>query len=169
MAFEVGKSRLEALGDVQETAELIRWNCDEVEKHEGFRTPMSGLGSGEYYDVMRLRRLGRDQPVQLPVRARRGPSSGALVTGNAVVLKPSNQGALMGYKLYECYRSGAPPGAFHLLLGRGAVAGEALWRHRDGTGSRSPACAVGMDILKNFVQDAWAPVIAEMGGKNPRS
>ena len=43
MAFEVGKSRLEALGDVQETAELIRWNCDEVEKHEGFRTPMSGL------------------------------------------------------------------------------------------------------------------------------
>ena len=54
MAFEVGKSRLEALGDVQETAELIRWNCDEVEKHEGFRTPMSGLGSpGEYYDVMR--------------------------------------------------------------------------------------------------------------------
>ena len=28
MAYEVGKSRLEALGDVQETAELIRWNCD---------------------------------------------------------------------------------------------------------------------------------------------
>ena len=37
MAFEVGKNRLEALGDVQETAELIRWNCDEVEKHDGFR------------------------------------------------------------------------------------------------------------------------------------
>ena len=54
MAFEVGKSRLEALGDVQETAELIRWNCDEVEKHDGFRTPMSGLGApGDYYDVMR--------------------------------------------------------------------------------------------------------------------
>src|SRR5687767_8722150 len=54
MAFEVGKSRLEALGDVQETAELIRWNCDEVEKHEGFRVPMSGMGAaGEYYDVMR--------------------------------------------------------------------------------------------------------------------
>ena len=27
MAYEVGKSRLEALGDVQETAELIRWNA----------------------------------------------------------------------------------------------------------------------------------------------
>ena len=46
MAYEVGKSRLEALGDVQETAELIRWNCDEMEKHDGFRVPMSGLGAG---------------------------------------------------------------------------------------------------------------------------
>ena len=54
MAYEVGKNRLEALGDVQETAELIRWNCDEMEKHDGFRTPMSGLGAaGDYYDVMR--------------------------------------------------------------------------------------------------------------------
>ena len=35
MAYEVGKNRLEALGDVQETAELIRWNCDEMEKHDG--------------------------------------------------------------------------------------------------------------------------------------
>ena len=43
MAYEVGKNRLEALGDVQETAELIRWNCDEMEKHDGFRVPMSGL------------------------------------------------------------------------------------------------------------------------------
>jgi 1-pyrroline-5-carboxylate dehydrogenase len=54
MAYEVGKNRLEALGDVQETAELIRWNCDEMEKHDGFRTQMSGLGAaGDYYVVLR--------------------------------------------------------------------------------------------------------------------
>ncbi len=68
MAYEVGKNRLEALGDVQETAELIRWNGDEVDKHDGFHVPMSGLGAaGDYYDVLRpARRVGRDQPVQLP-------------------------------------------------------------------------------------------------------
>ena len=43
MAYEVGKNRLEALGDV-ETAELIRWNCDEMEKRR-VPAPMSGLGA----------------------------------------------------------------------------------------------------------------------------
>ena len=76
----------------------------------------------------------------------------------------------MGYKLYECYRDGVPPGAFHLLLGRGAVAGEALWRHPDVNGiTFTGSYAVGMDIYKNFVQDVPKPVIAEMGGRTPRS
>jgi len=171
MAFEVGKSRLEALGDVQETAELIRWNCDEVEKHEGFRVPMSGMGAaGEYYDVMRPYGVWAViSPFNFPFALAGGPSSGALVAGNCVVLKPSNQGALMGYKLYECYRDGGvPPGAFHLILGRGTVVGEALWRHPVVNGvTFTGSYAVGMDILKNFVQDVPKPVIAEMGGKNP--
>ena len=38
MAYEVGKNRLEALGDVQETAELIRWNC----RRDGRSTTASG-------------------------------------------------------------------------------------------------------------------------------
>jgi 1-pyrroline-5-carboxylate dehydrogenase len=171
MAYEVGKNRLEALGDVQETAELIRWNCDEVEKHEGFRTPMSGLGAaGDYYDVMRPYGVWAViSPFNFPFALAGGPSSGALVAGNAVLLKPSNQGALMGYKLYECYRDGGvPPGAFHLILGRGAVAGEALWHHPDVNGvTFTGSYAVGMDIYKNFVVDVPKPVIAEMGGKNP--
>lgn len=32
MSLEVGKNRLEALGDVEETADLIRYNCDAMEK-----------------------------------------------------------------------------------------------------------------------------------------
>ena len=120
MAYEVGKSRLEALGDVQETAELIRWNCDEMEKHDGFRTPMSGLGAaGDYYDVLRPYGVWAViSPFNFPMALSGGPSSGALVAGNCVVLKPSNQGALLGYKLYECYRDGGvPAGAFHLVVG----------------------------------------------------
>ena len=113
MAYEVGKSRLEALGDVQETAELIRWNCDEMEKHDGFRVPMSGLGAaGDYYDVLRPHGVWAViSPFNFPMALSGGPSSGALVAGNTVVLKPSNQGALLGYKLYECYRDGGVPAA----------------------------------------------------------
>ena len=37
MAMEVGKNRMEALGDAAETADLIRYACDQVEAHQGFR------------------------------------------------------------------------------------------------------------------------------------
>ena len=171
MGYEVGKNRLEALGDVQETAELIRWNCDEVEKHDGFRTPMSGLGAaGDYYDVMRPYGVWAViSPFNFPMALSGGPSSGALVAGNCVVLKPSNQGALLGYKLYECYRDGGvPAGTFHLVVGRGVVAGEALWKHPDVGGiTFTGSYKVGMDIYKNFALKVPKPVICEMGGKNP--
>jgi 1-pyrroline-5-carboxylate dehydrogenase len=170
MAFEVGKSRLEALGDVQETAELIRWNCDEMEKHEGFRTPMSGLGAaGDYYDVMRPYGVWAViSPFNFPFALSGGPSSGALVAGNPVVLKPSPQGSLLGHKLYEVFRdAGMPAGAFQLLPGRGA-AGARLVRHPDVEGvTFTGSYAVGMDIYKHFATDHPKPVIAEMGGKNP--
>jgi 1-pyrroline-5-carboxylate dehydrogenase len=171
MAFEVGKNRLEALGDVQETAELMRWNADEVEKHEGFRVPMSGLGAtGEYYDVMRPYGVWAViSPFNFPMALSGGPSSGALVTGNTVVLKPSNQGALLGYELYKAYRdAGIPTGAFQFVPGRGAVAGEAIWRHPDVGGiTFTGSYPVGMSIYKEFAKDFPKPVICEMGGKNP--
>ena len=44
LAIEVGKNRLEALGDVEETADLIRWSCDMVEQNDGFSRPMGNLG-----------------------------------------------------------------------------------------------------------------------------
>ena len=69
--------------------------------------------SGDYYDVMRPHGVWAViSPFNFPMALSGGPSSGALVAGNCVVLKPSNQGALLGYKLYACYRDGGvPPGA----------------------------------------------------------
>ena len=40
LAMEVGKNRMEALGDVAETADLIRYACYQVEKNEGFEVEM---------------------------------------------------------------------------------------------------------------------------------
>lgn len=171
MSFEVGKNRLEALGDVQETAELVRWNCDSMEKNEGFRTPMSGLGApGDYYDVLRPYGVWAIiSPFNFPFALSGGPTSGALVAGNPVVLKPSNQGALLGWKLYECLRdAGVPAGAFHFLSGGGAAAGETLWRHPDVDGILfTGSYDVGMKIYRNFATDFPKPAICEMGGKNP--
>ncbi|MFM7717931.1 MAG: aldehyde dehydrogenase family protein [Actinomycetota bacterium] len=171
MSYEVGKNRLEALGDVQETAELVRWNCDAMEQHDGFRTPMSGLGApGDYYDVLRPHGVWAIiSPFNFPFALSGGPTSGALVAGNPVVLKPSNQGALLGWKLFECLRdAGVPAGAFHFLSGGGATAGEPLWRHPDVDGVLfTGSYEVGMKIYRDFAKGYPKPAICEMGGKNP--
>ena len=38
MGYEAGKNRLECVGDVEESADLIEYYCDQVAKHSGFET-----------------------------------------------------------------------------------------------------------------------------------
>jgi 1-pyrroline-5-carboxylate dehydrogenase len=169
MSYEVGKNRLEALGDVQETAELIRWNCDEVEKHDGFHAPMSGLGApGDYYDVLRPYGVWAViSPFNFPMALSGGPTSAALVAGNTVVLKPSNAGALSAHRLAEAYReAGVPQGVFHLVTG-GDDAGAALAAHPGVAGlTFTGSYAVGMQLHRSFSREYPKPIICEMGGKN---
>ena len=75
MAIEVGKNRLEALGDVEETADLIRWYCDQMEEHDGFDVPdgQARTPSEHTERPAPVRRVGRHQPVQLPDGAAGGP------------------------------------------------------------------------------------------------
>jgi 1-pyrroline-5-carboxylate dehydrogenase len=47
MGYEVGKNRLECLGDVVETADLIEYYCDEYAKHSAYTLPMGTLGPDE--------------------------------------------------------------------------------------------------------------------------
>ena len=50
MALEVGKNRMEALGDVAETADLFRYSCEQMEANNGYivemgRDPLVGFAS----------------------------------------------------------------------------------------------------------------------------
>jgi 1-pyrroline-5-carboxylate dehydrogenase len=171
MAVEVGKNRLEAMGDVQETADLISYYCDTMERNEGFTKPMGRLSDSEFNrDVMRPYGVwGVISPFNFPFALAGGPVGGALVTGNTVVFKPSNAGAFMGVKLYEVLRdAGVPAGAFHLLTGAGGVVGQEIQTNPDVDGlTFTGSYEVGMGIYKNFAKDFPKPVICEMGGKNP--
>jgi 1-pyrroline-5-carboxylate dehydrogenase len=171
MAMEVGKNRLEALGDVEESADLLRWNANEVEKNEGFRKPMQALGSpGEYYDVLRPFGVWAViSPFNFPMALSAGPSSAALVAGNCVVFKPAHLGVFTGLKLYELYMAaGVPKGVFHFLSGPGSVVGDEIVNHPDVAGiTFTGSYEVGMGIYKGFAKDYPKPVICEMGGKNP--
>jgi 1-pyrroline-5-carboxylate dehydrogenase len=169
MAHEVGKNRLEALGDVEESADLVRYYCHEMESHEGFDRPMKRLSPNEATrDVMLPYGVwGVISPFNFPMALAAGPAAAALVAGNTVVLKPSNTGALSGLEFWRTLMdAGIPPGAFHVVTGAGPVAGTALASLVDGitfTGSYE----VGMGIYRTFAAAYPKPAICEMGGKNP--
>ncbi len=169
--IEVGKSRLEAVGEVEEAIDLIRHYCDEMERTDGFREDRPGASSAERCSVV-LRPFGVFgviAPFNFPVALSVGMISAALVAGNTVVFKPSDAAGLTGRLIVEALvEGGVPDGALNLVYGAREV-GEAL-AHQPGvdgiafTGSN----AVGMTIFRHFASaTAMRPVLAEMGGKNP--
>ncbi len=97
-----------------------------------------------------------------------GPTAGALVAGNTVVLKPSPQGTFSAIKLYECLRdAGLPADVFHVVTG-GDEIGKAVVAHPDVAGlTFTGSYEVGMSIYRNFARAYPKPVVCEMGGKNP--
>ena len=104
MAIEVGKNRLEALGEVEEAADLLRYYAQTMEDNGGYDHPMDNLGDGAVHtrSVLRpSRRLRGHQPVQLPDGPRRRPDGRALIAGNTVVFKPSSAAPMSGVKLYR--------------------------------------------------------------------
>ncbi len=171
MAIEVGKNRLEAMGDVQETADLISYYCHAMERSDGFSKPMGRLSDAEHnQDVLRPYGVWAViSPFNFPMALAGGPAGAALVTGNCVVLKPASAAAFSAHKLYEALRdAGVPSGAFHLLTGPGSQVGQELQDSPDVDGlTFTGSYEVGMGIYKTFAKDYPKPAICEMGGKNP--
>jgi len=170
MSLEVGKSRLEAMGDAEESADLIDYYCGQVANADGFVREMAKVTPVERNtDVLRPYGVfACIAPFNFPLALSTGMSSAALVAGNAVVYKPAEDAPWTGHELYAVYRdAGLPPGLFNYLSGHGSEAGEALWRHPqiDGvvfTGSK----VVGMHIYHDLSSRWIKPCLLELGGKN---
>jgi 1-pyrroline-5-carboxylate dehydrogenase len=173
MAIEVGKNRLEALGDVEESADLIRYYCDQLQANDGFDHPMGNLGDTTVHtrSVLKPHGIwGVISPFNFPLALSGGPSGGALVAGNAVVYKPSSDAPLCGVKLAEIADlAGLPRGVFNMVSGPGGTVGAELQENDavDGllfTGSYE----IGYNqVFKTFSKRFPKPVVVEMGGKNP--
>ena len=170
MSLEVGKSRLEAMGDTEESADLIDYYCGQVEEADGFVRAMGRITEVERNtDVLRPYGVfACIAPFNFPLALSAGMSSAALVAGNTVVYKPSEEAPLTGLRLAEIYEeAGLPEGTFSFLVGRREEIGDALWQHPgvDGvvfTGSK----AVGLRIWHGL-SDRWVkPCLMELGGKN---
>ena len=168
MAYEIGKNRLEALGDIAETVEFFRYYGRQITDHDGFVTPLSSLSSEETNTSV-LRPWGVwvvISPFNFPMALAAGPSIGALITGNTVVVKPSRQGALMAIEFYKVMEeAGLPPGALHVVTGD-SKAGDYLAHHPDVDGlTFTGSYPVGMHLYRTVNESRPKPVICEMGGR----
>ena len=172
MAIEVGKTRIEALGEVEEAADLIRYYAKTAEDNQFYEHPMDSLGDAAVHTKSILRPHGVFaviSPFNFPMALSCGPSAAAMLAGNTVVFKPSSAAPISGVKLIEAYRdAGVPDGVINLVMGPGDTVGAELRENPgvDGivfTGSYD----VGMDLFRTFSSRYLKPTIVEMGGKNP--
>lgn len=171
MSIENGKNRFEAIGDVDEGIDLMRYYCEDMEVNKGYeRVTGKAFPNEEAKSVMKPYGVwGVISPFNFPFAIAIGMSSGALITGNTVVFKPSSDTPLSGFKIYEILNeAGLPKGTFNYVSGSGDVVGAELVNNDDVagivfTGSRD----VGASSYKFFNDKRPRPFIAEMGGKNP--
>ena len=174
VAIEIGKNRMESLGEVQETAELVGWYCDQMQAGDGFRRelpndPLAGFVSRNRTQLKPYGVWAVIAPFNFPFALAGGPIGAALVAGNTVVFKVASDTSLTGWLLLEAFRdAGLPDGVLNFLTGPGGTLGDALTGHPDVAGATfTGSYEVGMGIVRRFAQGRWPrPCIAEMGGKN---
>lgn len=169
--LEVGKSRLEAIGETEEVVDFVRYYCDEMERHHGFTGDTARAYPNEHarYVLKPYGVFAVIAPFNFPVAMAINMLTGAVLTGNTAVFKPSPQSGLTAYYLVQSMqRAGLPAGVVNLVCG-GDETGRALTGDDriDGvvfTGSYK----VGMALHRQMTSGPYVrPCIVEMGGKNP--
>ena len=171
VAFEAGKSRLEALGEIEEAADFFAYYADVIEETDAFRTVMGAPGSPEE-SVSVLKPYGVwavISPFNFPLALAAGPTAAALLAGNTIVFKPATDTPLVGLKLYELVAESVPPGVFNFVTGGGGTVGQELVDNA-GVGGIvfTGSMEVGMRLIRdNATRPTPRPLIIEMGGKNP--
>ncbi len=173
LALEAGKNWQEADADIAEAIDFCRFNAAVV---RGLAAPArTQTVPGETNALLwRPRGVGVViSPWNFPLAILTGMMSAAVVTGNAVIVKPSDQTTVIASRLMDLLaEAGFPPGVVNLLTGRGSVVGEHLVLHpRVDFIAFTGSMEVGLRIWEcagrtGPGQASLKKVICEMGGKN---
>lgn len=170
LSFENGKNRIEAMNDVDEAIDFMRFYSYQLEKNDGFckKTPHPNPKEKTMSVLKPYGVWGIIAPFNFPSAIAIGMTTGALLTGNTAVLKPASAAPLSSFFFVEELIDKIPCGAVNFVTGDGTIVGKALIEspHINGiafTGSQN----VGFSGIKKFTESSSKPFIAEMGGKNP--
>ncbi|MDO5606483.1 MAG: bifunctional proline dehydrogenase/L-glutamate gamma-semialdehyde dehydrogenase PutA, partial [Paracoccus sp. (in: a-proteobacteria)] len=154
LTAEAGKSLPDAVGELREAVDFLRYYAAEGQARAG--SPRGIITA--------------ISPWNFPLAIFTGQIAAALMAGNAVLAKPAEQtpiiAAIATRLLHE---AGVPPSALQLLPGEGGTVGAALTSDAriNGvvfTGSTETAQVIARAMADNL--DPGAPLIAETGGLN---
>ncbi len=164
---EEGKTLAEARGEVRRAIDVLRFFGS-----LGWASSGEVLPSGLADTVVTTRReplgvFGLITPWNFPIAIPAWKAAPALISGNAVVLKPAELTPLSATHLARAlHDAGLPAGVFNVVHGKGRVVGEALARDARVAGlSFTGSTFVGRQ-LQEILNARHARVQLEMGGKN---
>ena len=172
--MNVGKNRMESLGDIQESADLLRAACQTMEMNNGyvFEMQRESLPGHAVHNVSYMKPYGAwlvISPFNFPSPLTCGPAAAALVAGNTVVTKPAVETSWVVRLLAECFRdAGLPDGVFNYVTGQNETLGQALLDDPEVDGiTFTGSYRVGMKIYRENANFRYPrPLVLEMGGKN---
>jgi RHH-type proline utilization regulon transcriptional repressor/proline dehydrogenase/delta 1-pyrroline-5-carboxylate dehydrogenase len=153
---EAGKTRADAVAELREAVDFLRYYAAEAEATLPRRAPL-----GPALCI---------SPWNFPLAIFTGQASAALAAGNPVLAKPAEQTPLIAARAVALlHQAGVPRDALHLLPGDGPALGGTLLRDARikavvFTGSTETARAI--DRLAAEHLDPGVPLIGETGGIN---
>lgn len=174
---EIAKTWAEADGEVSEAVDFLYYYANHAEELFDEERLVSVHGERNTLSYRPYGVATVIAPWNFPLAILTGMTAAALVTGNTVIIKPSEQSSVVAYEIVKLIktiidRKGASypglSGVINLLTGSGELIGNYLVEHPNVrlisfTGSE----AVGRSIAaKAASASVRKQVIAEMGGKN---
>ena len=168
---EAGRTIANALAEVRETADFLRYYANQARAHFEDVRPLPGV-TGE---TNRLALRGRGvfaciAPWNFPLSIFTGQVAGALAAGNSVLAKPAEQTSLVGAAAVRLlHEAGVPGNVLHFLPGDGARIGNAMFSDPRlagvvFTGSTETAQRINRALAAR--EGPLAALIAETGGLN---
>lgn len=169
LAYENGKNRYEAMGDVDEAIDFIRYYALNLMENQGFeRFTGKAYENEETFSIMKpygvFAIIAPFNFFSITV----GMTAGPLVVGNSVLLKPSSDIPLSSYLFIKLlHEAGVPENVAAYVSGSGGRIGNALSSSDlvSGivfTGSKD----TGMGIFHTATEKKPKVVVTEMGGKD---
>ena len=166
---EAGKTVQNAMDEIREAVDFLRYYSQQINEIVSDKELQGPTGEKNNISYTPKGRFLCISPWNFPVAILIGQISAALVSGNNVIIKPSEMTSILGFLVVKIFhKNGVPIEALQLVLGDGMY-GDVLTKipNINGvafTGSLSTAKKIQMNLIKH--QKEIIPLIAETGGIN---